>query len=1850
MLIAFSASAQIAISENFDSGASDWETGGFFFSATQACEGQSVRENLYSGNTSGDLTSPNIVGQSNATDLSLSFDYKIVDWSAATDATPPGWGNFVIQYSTDDGANWIDIDTIDDSNHTTSSDCATLNYTIAAADLPMGSDFKLQFVATQTGGDYYLYFDNISALQAALMPPSCDSVLTTPVDGETAADIDGNISWSVASGIPTGYFLTVGTTSGGNDVVDNLDVGNVTTYALGQLNYATTYYVTITAYNANGTTTDTCTEQSFTTQDDPNVIVDCAVGPANTLYCYSTNNIDPADESFSYTSSDGSQLILTFNAGQVESCCDELIVLDSDGVTQLFNGTNGGDLTGLTFQSTGDNISWYIQSDGSINCGSSGFTQIDASVACATCNNPNATFAVRQDCLNGPQFFIDIDLTDLGSASSITISDDQGSTPINTSATGLFSFGPFANGTVVTTTVANDDDANCTIVSDALTQDQCVLNQVDCAAGPLNLTHCYGNNDDTTWLFMSTDGSPVRLTFNAGGIESCCDDILVYDGADNTAPLIYQGNNGGDLSGLQFDSTGDSLFLEIDADGSVSCASGSFCCGVEWDFTAVCATCVNPTSTFDVRSDCVNGPQFFVDVDVTDLGSAGSVTVSDDQGSAPQVLNAPGLVSFGPFANGTPVNVAVVNDDDANCEISSAELTQPFCLDNIVDCTAGPVSATYCYGNNDTNVFQYTSTDGSPLNLTIDVGGVENNFDELVIFDSDGVTNLNPTTPYGNAGDITGLTFQSTGDTIFFAVQSDGSVSCESGSGCCAAGIEYTVACATCENPEATYAVVSDCVNGPQFFIDVDLTSIGSATSITISDDQGSADQTTSAIGVFTFGPYPNTTDVVITVTNDDDANCTISSNSLTQEFCLDNVVDCTVGPLNASYCYENNESNIFQYTSSDGSPLNLLINSGAVEGLPWDTLVILDSDGVTELYNDEGNDGDISGLSFQSTGDTIFFTVQSDGSVSCASGSAALVGGIDYTVSCATCINPAATYAVIDDCDNGDQFLIDVDVTSLGDANSLTISNNIDANTVAVNATGVYQVGPFPFLTDVVITISSDDDVNCVINSPAIQVLACPPDNDNCDGAINAVVNDGATCDLVTPGTVLAATPSGVPGAACGGDPDDDVWFEFTALSEVQLISLINIQGGFNLDHAVYEGTCGSLTELYCSNDDASVTPQLVVGNTYYVRVFSGGSDNETITFDLCIREAPTNIICENAVNFCSENGALVTSNIVGIPDPSDIACLFSAPNPTWNIIQIGDSGTIEIEIVQTDDNGNGLDVDFVLWGPFTSVDDACGNLDLGCPNPGGDCPNNTSNPDFYPFGNIVDCSYSIFSTENLTIDNAIEGEIYILLVTNFSDQPGNISIGQTNSSDTGSGTVTAEIEAEITSNEVVFSDVDNDPSTPDEASVCGFTSVTIEADSPFADTYIWYQNGFVITGETGPTLTVTESDIYQVQAFDDNCNDDAFSQIVRVNLYDDPGTVAPQNLTVCDGPTADGVEDFDLDALTTSLGFGSDFTVSYYTSTADANQAINAVTSPYTSAGETLIIRVEDTDAANDGFLGCRQLSEVELVVNALPPVNQPNDLIVCDDLDGTVDGSTSFDLQSLNDEISTDPDVVITYHASQADADAGTGDLPNPYTSSGETIYARVENTLSGCHNVVSFNIVVNIVPLATFDDQFDYEVCPNATVPVDIGIVPSNFTLADVTIAWYLDGVLIPGETGLVLSSVLVEGDYTAEITFNDSGCVNSISVFVVELESCVIPQGISPNNDGVNDVFDLSSYDVVRLEIFNRNGTLVYSKSNYTNEWVGQTNDGEELPVGTYFYTMVYEGGAKSRSAWIYINR
>jgi gliding motility-associated-like protein len=105
-----------------------------------------------------------------------------------------------------------------------------------------------------------------------------------------------------------------------------------------------------------------------------------------------------------------------------------------------------------------------------------------------------------------------------------------------------------------------------------------------------------------------------------------------------------------------------------------------------------------------------------------------------------------------------------------------------------------------------------------------------------------------------------------------------------------------------------------------------------------------------------------------------------------------------------------------------------------------------------------------------------------------------------------------------------------------------------------------------------------------------------------------------------------------------------------------------------------------------------------------------------------------------------------------------------------------------------------------------------------------------------------------------------------------------------------------------------------------------------------------------------------------------------------------------------------------------------------------------------------------------------------------------------------------------------------------------------------------------------------------------------------------------------------------------------------VSITNGSCSKSLSASdEAEVISCEIPKGISPGNDNKNDEWDLTGYNVKKVEIFNRYGTKVYSKTNYTNEWKGQSDNGNELPDGTYYYVVEFNQGP-TKTGWVYINR
>ena len=93
--------------------------------------------------------------------------------------------------------------------------------------------------------------------------PVCTELLS-PYDSEIDVFIETDLTWEAISNAD-GYILSVGTESGGTDIVDNLDVGFTTTYSFDdELESITTYYITIIPYNINGEA-ENCSESEFTT-------------------------------------------------------------------------------------------------------------------------------------------------------------------------------------------------------------------------------------------------------------------------------------------------------------------------------------------------------------------------------------------------------------------------------------------------------------------------------------------------------------------------------------------------------------------------------------------------------------------------------------------------------------------------------------------------------------------------------------------------------------------------------------------------------------------------------------------------------------------------------------------------------------------------------------------------------------------------------------------------------------------------------------------------------------------------------------------------------------------------------------------------------------------------------------------------------------------------------------------------------------------------------------------------------------------------------------------------------------------------------------------------------------------------------------------------------------------------------------------------------------------------------------------------------------------------------------------------------------------------------------------------
>lgn len=125
---------------------------------------------------------------------------------------------------------------------------------------------------------------------------------------------------------------------------------------------------------------------------------------------------------------------------------------------------------------------------------------------------------------------------------------------------------------------------------------------------------------------------------------------------------------------------------------------------------------------------------------------------------------------------------------------------------------------------------------------------------------------------------------------------------------------------------------------------------------------------------------------------------------------------------------------------------------------------------------------------------------------------------------------------------------------------------------------------------------------------------------------------------------------------------------------------------------------------------------------------------------------------------------------------------------------------------------------------------------------------------------------------------------------------------------------------------------------------------------------------------------------------------------------------------------------------------------------------------------------------------------------------------------------------------------------------------------------------------------------------------------------------------------------------------MSGTYMVTLNFGCGTASNQRAVFVKSCEHAPeglsVPEGFSPNGDGINDHFVIKGilhYPDNTITIFNRWGNEVYTASPYTNQWDGRMQkglsvSGDELPVGTYFYILDPGDGSKVMRGYIYLTR
>jgi gliding motility-associated-like protein len=135
--------------------------------------------------------------------------------------------------------------------------------------------------------------------------------------------------------------------------------------------------------------------------------------------------------------------------------------------------------------------------------------------------------------------------------------------------------------------------------------------------------------------------------------------------------------------------------------------------------------------------------------------------------------------------------------------------------------------------------------------------------------------------------------------------------------------------------------------------------------------------------------------------------------------------------------------------------------------------------------------------------------------------------------------------------------------------------------------------------------------------------------------------------------------------------------------------------------------------------------------------------------------------------------------------------------------------------------------------------------------------------------------------------------------------------------------------------------------------------------------------------------------------------------------------------------------------------------------------------------------------------------------------------------------------------------------------------------------------------------------------------------------------NSSAVTNFTSSWSLDGNTF-NTTNL---NYIFQNNGTYEVVLSVvdlNGCQDSMSISIMVLGELIIPNVLTLNGDGDNEVFIIDGLkENSTFVVLNRWGNVVYESDNYQNDWNGTNKDsGVRLPDGVYTYLLRMTDGEK----------